>query len=43
MELFENTGKEVLPVLKSKKFLGFISKIDILEAYREQLKDMVIE
>lgn len=43
MEKFEHSKKEVLPVLKSGKFIGFIYKIDILEAYRKRVKEMVIE
>lgn len=43
MEKFERTQSEVLVVIKNGKFYGIISKIDILEAYREKLKEMVIE
>jgi len=43
MDKFESSKKEVLPVLKSNKFMGFISKLDILEAYRKRVKEMVIE
>lgn len=34
---------EVLPVLRDGKYFGLIYKIDILESYRKQLKEMVIE
>jgi CIC family chloride channel protein len=43
MEKFENSNQTILPVTKNGKFFGLISKITILEAYREQLKEMVIE
>ena len=43
MEKFENSNQNLLPVTKNGKFFGLISKITILEAYREQLKEMVIE
>ncbi len=43
MEKFERTQSEVLVVIKNGKFYGIISKIGILEAYREKLKEMVIE
>jgi chloride channel protein, CIC family len=43
MEKFEVTNQVILPVIKSGKFFGLVSKIDILEAYREQLKEMTIE
>lgn len=34
---------EVLPVIKNGKYFGLIYKIDILESYRKQVKEMVIE
>jgi CIC family chloride channel protein len=43
MEKFETTHETLLPVTKNGKFFGLISKITILEAYREKLKEMVIE
>jgi CIC family chloride channel protein len=43
MEKFEITADKLLPVTKNGKFFGLISKITILEAYREKLKEMVIE
>ena len=43
MEKFERSHSEQLVVIKNGKFYGMISKINILEAYREKLKEMVIE
>jgi CIC family chloride channel protein len=43
MNKFESTHQIILPVVQYKVFLGFISKADILEKYREQLKELVIE
>jgi CIC family chloride channel protein len=43
MEKFEATNQNTLAVIKYGKFFGFISKIDILEVYREKLKEMIIE
>lgn len=43
IEKFEKSYKTILPVTKNGKFFGLISKVTILEAYREQLKEMVIE
>ena len=43
MEKFETTNQTTLAVIKYGKFFGFISKIDILEEYREKLKEMIIE
>ena len=43
MEKFEISNETILPVNKNSKFFGLISKIDILNAYREQLKEMTIE
>ena len=43
MEKFETSNQASLPVIKNGKFFGLISKVAILEAYREQLKEMVIE
>jgi CIC family chloride channel protein len=43
MEKFETSNQPILPVTKNGKFFGLISKVAILEAYREQLKEMVIE
>lgn len=43
MEKFEVTNEMVLPVTKNGRFFGLISKVEILEAYREKLKEMIIE
>lgn len=43
MRKFEKTTQVFLPVLKQGQYFGFISKSAALEAYREQLKSMVIE
>ena len=43
MEKFETTNQSLLPVTKNGKFFGLISKVEILEAYREKLKEMTIE
>lgn len=43
MNAFERNHQIILPVVQNKKFIGFISKADILEKYREQLKELVIE
>jgi chloride channel protein, CIC family len=43
MNKFETTHQIILPVVQEKVFIGFISKSDILEKYREQLKELVIE
>lgn len=43
MEKFETSEQNILPVLKSGKFYGLLNKVDVLEAYREKLKEMVIE
>ncbi|MES2747382.1 MAG: chloride channel protein [Bacteroidota bacterium] len=43
MDKFETTNEMLLPVTKNGKFFGLLSKIDVLEAYREKLKEMIIE
>ena len=43
LEKFDLSDKDIFPVIKYGKFMGLISKIDILEAYRKVLKEMVIE
>lgn len=40
---FEASGIKTLPVLKNGKYFGLLSEVAVLEAYREQLKQMVIE
>lgn len=43
MNSFERNHQIILPVVQNKTFIGFIAKADILEKYREQLKELVIE
>lgn len=43
MDKFESSKMSVLPVIKSGKFYGLLAKVDALEAYREKLKEMIIE
>jgi len=43
MKLFEASKASILPVIYKGKYFGFLSKIDILESYRQRLKEMVIE
>ena len=43
MKLFENSRMETLPVVKNGKYIGLVTKIDILENYRDKLKEMIIE
>lgn len=43
MEKFETSNSELLFVLKDKTCLGYIAKVDILDAYREKLKSLRIE
>ena len=43
LEKFEKTNTTILPVFKNNEFIGFIYKTMILEKYRDQLKEMIIE
>ena len=43
IDKFDSSDETLLPVIKSGKFFGLLSKIDVLEAYIEKLKEMVIE
>lgn len=43
MELLEKTQTETVTVLKYGKYFGLISKLTILESYREKLKEMIID
>jgi len=43
MNSFDKTNVEVLPLLKDGKYFGCLSKLDILENYRTNFKEMVIE
>jgi len=43
MKQFETSNSTILPVIQKGKYFGFLSKIDILENYRQRLKEMVID
>ncbi|RZJ25146.1 MAG: hypothetical protein EOO48_13895 [Flavobacterium sp.] len=44
MEKFESSKADLLPVVNNQgKYMGFLPKLDVLESYREKLKEMVIE
>lgn len=43
MATFESEGTDFLPILKDERFYGILYKSRILEAYRQKLKEMVIE
>jgi chloride channel protein, CIC family len=43
LKSFESTSTYVLPVIQKGKFIGLLSKVDVLENYRKRLKEMVIE
>ena len=43
MKLFETSKASILPVIHKGKYFGFLSKIDILETYRQRLKEMIID
>jgi CIC family chloride channel protein len=43
MNSFDKTNHEVLPLIKDGKYFGCLSKLDILENYRTNFKEMVIE
>ena len=43
MEKFERSNQDLLPVTNNGKFFGLISKTTLLEAYREKLKELIIE
>jgi len=43
MDKFDLAHTSYLPILKDDRFYGFIYKEKVLEAYREKLKEMVIE
>ncbi len=43
MEQFEATNTYILPVIQKGKYFGFLSKIDVLENYRQRLKEMIID
>ncbi len=43
IEKFEISNSEILPITNNGKYLGFLTKVSILENYREKLKEMIIE
>lgn len=43
LNAFDTTGKDYLPILKDEKYYGFIFKTTVLHAYRQRLREMVIE
>jgi CIC family chloride channel protein len=43
MEKFESARADYLPMLKENRYYGFIYKAKVLQAYREKLKEMIIE
>jgi CIC family chloride channel protein len=43
MKLFETSKALILPVIHKGKYFGFLSKIDVLESYRQRLKEMIID
>jgi len=43
MQKFETAASEWLPVTANGKYVGFLYKIDLLQSYREKLREMVIE
>jgi chloride channel protein, CIC family len=43
LKSFESTSTYVLPVIQKGKFIGLLSKLDVLENYRKRLKEMVID
>jgi CIC family chloride channel protein len=43
MDKFETSQQSILPVIQEKQFIGFLHKSDILEKYRDRLKEIIIE
>lgn len=43
MKSFETAKASILPVIHKGKYVGFLSKIDVLESYRQHLKEMTID
>lgn len=43
MKQFETSNATILPVIQKGKYFGFLSKIDVLETYRQRLKEMIID
>lgn len=43
MEMFDTLKVSYMPILKDNRFYGFIYKADLLQAYREKHREMIIE
>ena len=43
LEKMKKNKIDCIPVIKDGKYFGLLSKMDILESYREKLKEMIIE
>ena len=43
LEKMDEFHLDIIPVIKDGKYFGLLSKMDILESYREKLKEMIIE
>ena len=43
MKQFETSNSKILLVIQKEKYFGFLSKIDVLENYRQRLKEMIID
>ena len=43
MKQFELSNAAILPVIQKGKYFGFLSKLDVLENYRQRLKEMIID
>ena len=43
MEQYEISKAEFLPVVRYEKYFGMISKLQLLESYRDKLKEMIID
>jgi CIC family chloride channel protein len=43
LEKLDLSGQNFLPIIKDKKYYGFVSKLKILEHYRSLLKSMRVE
>lgn len=43
LHIFEVNEVDAAPVISNNRYLGFLHKTDILEAYRNKLREMVIE
>jgi chloride channel protein, CIC family len=43
MKKFEDSGADLLPVTNNSRYVGFLSKLSVLENYRERFREMIIE